>query len=306
MRPIRRRALIIGALTTVAALTACQSAWNSAGGNPSGSAKPPGTTQGISAVFDEIYDAGFDANNANAPYGDFDIIYVAFGHIDPTTLEFGFEEKVGVAIEQQRLNTLKANTASLRAAGKLKLVMSLGWGSQEVGPKGYELIEQQPTKTAESVASFLTAQGLDGFDIDYEDPLFSSVAAFQTVAAALRSKLGPDKLLTITPNTTASLDGPTLNSTFDYVNVQSYANSSGGQCGGDAQVSISQFTGTGSIGVEASKILAGQDTDSGCPISSAISAYTQGQLAGVFGWQLRSNYSSTADAMYTATHPQSK
>lgn len=299
---MRRRTRAIIAVTaaviaTGTALTGCQSAPNSAAtGSPS--------AHGVSAVFNEIYDADFDANNANAPYGDFDIIYVAFGHIDPSTLEFGFEEKVGVEVEQQRLNTLKANTASLRAAGKLKLVMSLGWGSQEAGPTGYELIEQQPDKTAGSIASFLTAQGLDGFDIDYEDPTFSSVSAFQTVAAALRSKLGSDKLLTITPNTTESLDGPTLNSTFDYVNVQSYANSSGGQCGGDAPVSISQFTGTGSIGVEASKILAGQDTDSGCPISNAISAYQQGELAGVFGWQLRPNYASTADAMHAATHPQ--
>ena len=39
-------------------------------------AETPAPRHGISAVFDEIYDDNFEANNAAAPYDRFDIVYV--------------------------------------------------------------------------------------------------------------------------------------------------------------------------------------------------------------------------------------
>lgn len=73
---------------------------------PGMSALPP--PAGVSAVFNEIYDGDFDKNNAGAPYDQFDILYVAFGHIDPVTHRLDFETKVGKEIERQRLEMICA------------------------------------------------------------------------------------------------------------------------------------------------------------------------------------------------------
>lgn len=285
--------LVGGALS----LTACQS---TSAPTPAPSVFPSGRA-GITAVFDEIYDAGYERNNADAPFDKIDIVYVAFGHIDPETLTFGFEKKVGSAVEQRRLDDLKARTASLRGAGKLKLVMSLGYGDAEVGANGKPLIEQNPKLTAKSVADFLDRQGLDGFDIDYETPTFSSVGAFKTVAAELRKAIGPNRLLTISPNQGTNLDGQTLNETFDFVNVQSYTQTGGRPCGNNAQVDWAEFLGPDGLNVQPSKLTAGQDTDAGCPISVAIDTYSRNKLGGVFAWQLRPGFKATADDMYSAT-----
>jgi hypothetical protein len=239
---------------------------------------------GISAVFNEIYDDDFDKNNAGAPYDKFDIIYVAFAHIDPVTHQLDFETKVGKDIERQRLEVLKNNTQALRAAGKLKLVISLGWGEQE-SIDGTPLIEAYIDTVAPSVPQFLEQNGLDGFDIDYETPQFTSSEKFQEVAQKIRAALGSSYLFTITPNNVTNLDGPTLNQYFDYINAQSY------NADGDLGFDVSDLL---DLGVMASKVLAGADientnlyNDDQNRVAWAISQYDSFVLGGVFIWQMK-------------------
>ncbi|MFN8125293.1 MAG: glycosyl hydrolase family 18 protein [Candidatus Nanopelagicales bacterium] len=248
-----------------------------------GGRAPAGT--GVSAIFDEIYDDGFAANNANVPFRKFDIVYVAFGHIDPRTLKFGFEKKVGVSVERARLKQLKQKTRTLRKAGRLKLVMSLGYGPQETDAAGNPLLEKNPAKTAASIRRFLDANNLDGFDIDYEDPLFSNAAAFRDVTRELRGALGRRLLLTITPNTTESLVGGVLNRKYDWVNAQSY------NASGDAPFDVTDLL---DLGVKPRKVVAGGDVtnrnnyrEDRNRVAWAIDQFRRYGLGGVFLWQMQ-------------------
>lgn len=49
----------------------------------------PAREKGISGVFNQIYDGDFIANNANAPYDKFNLMMVAFGHVNDSG-EFDF------------------------------------------------------------------------------------------------------------------------------------------------------------------------------------------------------------------------
>jgi len=264
---------------------------------------------GISAGFDEIYDDDFDKNNAGAPYDKFDILYVAFAHIDPVTHQLDFETKVGKDIERQRLEILKTNTQALRAAGKLKLVISLGWGSQE-SLGGTPMIEAYIDTAAPSIRQFLEQNGLDGFDIDYEFPQFTSPEKFKEVAMKIREALGSGYLFTITPNNISNLDGPTINTYFDYVNAQSY------NADNDLSFSVSDLL---DLGVLASKVLAGADIENinfynndQSRVAWAIHQYDSFALGGVFIWQMKppanqfpgGTFQDYATEVFNATHPE--
>ena len=54
---------------------------------------------------------------------------------------------------------------------------------------GAGVIEQNLSTFAPSVKAFLQANDLDGFDIDYEEPTFTSNASFQAVSQAIRAAL---------------------------------------------------------------------------------------------------------------------
>lgn len=250
-------------------------------------------TNGISAVFTEIYDSNSGVvNNANTPYDKFDILYVAFAHIDKDTYELDFEDVAdgGKAAEKERLQNILNLTASLRQAGKLKVVISLGWGEQF---NDIPLIEEHLDIFAPSVLTFLQDNDLDGFDIDYETPTFSSNAKFQEVSEAIQQQLGSEYLFSITPNNTTFLDGYTLSKYYNYVNVQCY------DYRGDRSCPITNFTQM--PGMDLSKITAGADVSNGDKIESAISKYQTNDVGGVFAWELATNFDAIADAMYFAT-----
>ncbi|MDX2170543.1 MAG: glycoside hydrolase family 18 protein [Deltaproteobacteria bacterium] len=300
-----RRRRTLAALGLLLAATSLLTACGSSGSGP------PPAGDGISAVFNEIYDGDFDANNANAPYERFDIVYVAFAHIDRTTHALDFEAKVGKQVERERLAALKANTAELRAAGALKLVISLGWGEQEQVSDDDQtpLLEAYIDEVAPSIRRFVDEYELDGFDIDYETPRFTSAAKFREVAQKVRAALGDDYLFTITPNNTDQLDGAALRRYFDYVNAQSY------NADMDSDFSVGDLT---RIGVPAAMIVAGADIenvnhyqDDANRVAWAINQYDGGRLAGVFIWQLKpaaqlfpgGRFVDYADQVWNATHP---
>jgi GH18 family chitinase len=250
--------------------------------------------KGISAVFTEIYDGDSGkANTSSTPYDKFDILYVAFAHIDKTTYQLDFEDVKdgGKNAEKQRLANILNLVQPLRTANKIKVVISLGWGEQF---NDIPLIEANLSTFAPSVKKFIDDNKLDGFDIDYEVPTFSSLSSFQKVASAIREALGKTYLFTITPNNTTNLDGNTLNTYFDYVNIQSY------DCSGDAHCSITEFI-KNMTGLSRSKILAGADTDNGENIKNAVEKYDDNGIGGIFAWKLSSNFKQTANIMWNAT-----
>ncbi len=243
----------------------------------------PTRQKGISGTFNEIYDGDFTPNNTNAPYDKFNLMMVAFGHVNSSG-EFDFENVSdgGVPAEKARLQTLLSNTKALRDAGKLKIVMSLGWGTKF---NDIPIIEKNPQKFAASVNTFIINNDLDGFDIDYESPTFSSEQKMSDVSIAIRQAIGQDKLFTITPNNVTNLVGATLSSCYNYVNTQSYNASS------DLAFSVSQVT---ALGVPGSMINAGADIENvnhyggdKNRVAFAVNQYQKLNLNGVFMWQLK-------------------
>ncbi|MEI6285743.1 MAG: glycosyl hydrolase family 18 protein [Bacillota bacterium] len=302
-------------------------------------AKPTATTPGIVAVFNEVYDGNSSTVNTQFTqnYKQIDFMYIAFVHVNSTgNYNYNSAEPIGTldwenvtppstytqgngrAWEQYAYKNIY--TLAHAQNPNMKFIVSLGYGSTL---NDLPVIEANLGTFTNSLKAFIAKQKqlgtpIDGFDIDYESPTFSSKQKFITVATAIRKALTEQGTIdnkhyyfTITPNNNSNLDGSTLNNVFDYVNVQSYNTPP------DATVMISTFT---NMGVSASKILAGGDTQNNpTGYNTAINFYKQNNLAGVFSWIFgcigtyhgynnwtgtwSPDYSAVLTPMYTATHP---
>lgn len=247
---------------------------------------------GITAAFTAIYDdSSYQANTPATPYKDLDVLYLAFVHIDHQTkkLDFKVDSPGGKAAARDRMLNILNLTKKLRAKGKLKVVASLGYGVQN---DDIPLIEKNLKTFAPSVRKFVKKWGLNGFDIDYEQPQFTSNKAFKRVSKAIRTSLGHKYLYTITPNNTENLDGRTLGTYYDYVNVQNY------DAENDAPCPITDFTKM--AGLPSSKILSGLDIESGDKVARAGRDFRKHNLAGIFAWKLAPDFQSIATKMKRA------
>jgi hypothetical protein len=170
-------------------------------------------------------------------------------------------------------------------ANNKKVVVSLGWGQNDI-----PAIEGCPSEFARSVKHFVDRNGLQGFDIDCEDPIFSSEVAFTEVSGALCAALLWPLALTITPTSLANLHAPTLNSMYDRVNVQSYW----------SDVSLFLLA-----GVLPGKIVAGINVEGGEPFERAVDQVHTLGLRGVYLWNCAGNVSLTIEAIRQAlAHPK--
>jgi len=286
----RRKRLLTGALVAATAATVALTG-SPAAAAPTGDASPK-HPEGITAVYTAIYDdSSYQANTKDTPYEKFDIVYLAFAHVDATTnkLDFKVDSPGGKDAARDRMLNVLRLTKRLRAKGKLKAVISLGHGAQNADiPR----IEDHVDKFARSVRRFVNKWGLDGFDIDYEDPTFEDNHSFRQVSRAIRRELGPDRLFTITPNNTEALDGRTLDKFYNYVNVQNY------DAEQDAECPITDFTDM--PGLSHRKILAGLDIENGDQVERAAEDFRRYRLAGVFAWKLAPNFDSIARQMKRA------
>lgn len=177
-----------------------------------------------------------------------DLMYAAFGHVN-SSCEFDFE----FPNESHKLKNLVGGT-----------LISLGWGQNDI-----PMIETCVQTFADSVKRFTHRHKLVGFDIDYENPIFSTESKFIEVSTALRIALPRPLLLTITPATLMNIHIPTLNDVYDLVNIQSYWSTA-----------IPYLE----AGVVASKIVVGVDVESGESYKSAVGQVRDLKLAGVYVW----------------------
>lgn len=191
---------------------------------------------------------------------DADVVFAAFGHVN-SSCELDFE-KPG---ERWKLRNLVLDNSNV--------VISLGWGKQDI-----PMIERCPFLFAESVARFVAQNGLAGFDIDHEDPPFSSEQDFVIVSTALRKSLPRPLLLTITPASLYSVHIPTVNTLYDFVNAQTYWSS--------AQPFLD-------AGLLAHKLVAGVNIESGERFEPAVEQVKLLKLAGAFAWTFARNETET-------------
>lgn len=195
------------------------------------------------------------------------LVFAAFGHVN-ASCELDFETPG----EDQKLRNLLFNNPNV--------LLSLGWGKQDI-----PMIERCPLKFATSVARFVALNNLRGFDIDHENPPFSSERNFITVSTSLRNALPPPLLLTITPASLYNLHIPTVNSLYDFVNAQTYWST------------IAPFI---DAGLRVSTLFAGVDIESGEFFDEAVLQVKTFGLAGAFAWTFARNLSQTIQNMKQA------
>lgn len=120
----------------------------------------------------------------------------------------------------------------------IKVLVMLGFGADEItqmfsGPEtGWP---QVASDFAANLVKYLETYGLDGFDVDWEWPLSDAGNSqqFATLFTAIRAAFtatGKQYYLTLSPASVGTLDAPTINSSFDFVNLQLY---SGFTCPGE-------------------------------------------------------------------------
>lgn len=193
--------------------------------------------------------------------------------------------------DKDRIAQLKA--AALGQNPNMKFIISLGWGHND-----FSLGASNPEQFAASVAQIVDENGLDGFDIDYESD-YITTQAFQDVSRALRTALdslsqdqhskcyGKKLYLIITPNS-ASLDAGTINTYYDYVQMQSY------DYVHDAYCDPNDFL---TAGVTRSKLLFGRDIENGdtltCTryggVGNVADFVRNNGLGGIMGWRVNSS-----------------
>jgi hypothetical protein len=82
---------------------------------------------------------------------------------------------------------------------------------------------------AANLLAYLQANGLDGFDIDWESPICFDLTQpqfamlFQAIRAAFATSTTKYFYLSLSPASVGNLDAPTVNSCFDVVNLQLYS-----------------------------------------------------------------------------------
>lgn len=175
----------------------------------------------------------------------------------------------------------------------IKLLVMLGYGADEITQifsSDHSQWQQNATDYANNLVAYLQQYDLDGFDVDWE-PAFSDNGTpeqFHILFTAIRAAFNAQSkkyYLVLSPSEVGTLDGPTVSSAFDFVNLQLYG-------GADPQAFI-QAGVAQSLLAYGAKFESAGDWDP-CPYQDAQSAY-QGYISGGYNvatqWRLNSgNY----------------
>lgn len=173
----------------------------------------------------------------------------------------------------------------------IKILVMLGYGADEITQifsSDSSQWQQNATDYANNLVAYLQQYDLDGFDVDWEYPLSSAGTPqqFNILFTAIRAAFKPQSryyYLTLSPANVGTLDAPTVNSAFDFVNLQLYSGFTNPQDFIDAGVSQSLLA----YGAKFESIGNG-DTN---PYETAQGAY-HGMVTGGYGivtqWRLNS------------------
>jgi hypothetical protein len=118
-----------------------------------------------------------------------------------------------------------------QANPNIKILVMLGYGDNEITQifsSDQSKWQQNATDYANNLVAYLQQYDLDGFDVDWESPLSDagSTQQFQLLFTAIRTAFKAQNkyyYLTLSPAEVGTLDAPTVNSAFDFVNLQLYS-----------------------------------------------------------------------------------
>jgi hypothetical protein len=144
------------------------------------------------------------------------------------TIELGQKTHPDGSTNQQYM-TWVMNDA--RAANpNIKILVMLGYGHNgltQIFSSDSSKWQKNANDYAANVVAYLEYYGLDGFDVDWEPNLSSNgnPQQFALVFNAIRAAFptgGKPYYLVLSPSTVGTLDGATVNNSFDFVNLQLY------------------------------------------------------------------------------------
>jgi hypothetical protein len=114
----------------------------------------------------------------------------------------------------------------------IKVLATLGYGSSQLSAV-FSNPQMTPLQNAEAYAANLVAyllrNDLDGFDVDWEAPLDTSISSsqfallFRAIRSAFDALPGGHIYLTLSPASVGNLDASTINDCFDFVSLQLYS-----------------------------------------------------------------------------------
>jgi hypothetical protein len=171
----------------------------------------------------------------------------------------------------------------------IKVLITLGYGANEftqIFSSDPSQWQQNATDYANNLVAYLKNYDLDGFDVDWESPVSSTTPKkqFEILFTAIRTAFnaqGRPYYLTLSPAAVGTLDASTVNSAFDFVNLQLYS----------GFTFASEFI---KAGVEKSLLAYGAkfEPNGGVPYQDAQQAY-KGYVSGGYNvvtqWRLNSN-----------------
>jgi Glycosyl hydrolases family 18 len=170
----------------------------------------------------------------------------------------------------------------------VKILIMLGYAADEINrifSPDKSQWQQNATDFANNLVAYLRQYDLDGFDVDWESPFSDDTnqAQFALLFTAIRAAFSAQSkyyYLTLSPANVGTLDAPTVNAAFDFVNLQLYS----------GFTSPSDFTNAG-VSKDLLAYGAKFEPDGGVPYQDAQQAYS-GYVAGGYAvatqWRLNS------------------
>lgn len=175
-------------------------------------------------------------------YGSTDIVSICWVNTVPTsattvppgdgsTCTVQLQEKTHPGGETNQVYMERVIADSRRVNPNVRVLVMLGYGANEItqifgGDK--RKWPQEANAFARNLLTYLKHYGLDGFDVDWESPLSGKgdPSQFAMLFGAIREQFNTqDKYyyLTLSPAAVGTLDAQTVNSAFDFVNLQLYS-----------------------------------------------------------------------------------
>lgn len=172
----------------------------------------------------------------NHVYQSVNLLFLCFATTKPAANGAGYTIEIGNAGHPNGLTNQDYMKYILRDARAknpmLKFSLTLNWGDgtllSNIFPDPANPDQKSAALFAQNVLHYLQENNMDGFDIDWESPISNTttVTQFKLIFSAigeLFKKQSRKYYLTLSPAEVGNLDADTVNTYFDFINLQLYS-----------------------------------------------------------------------------------